>query len=103
MPGYQPAVMITGSSWFGMYQQTVSFLVFRWSRWVCFFQRTWWLAISDSEYDQEIPQLHTADKPVASLGRATQQSRDAGKTYKAFSNQLSRPHRDDCKNSMDTK
>ena len=29
-----------------------------------------------SEYDQEIPQSQTADKPVASWGRATQQSRD---------------------------
>ena len=28
------------------------------------------------EYDQEIPQLPAADKPVASRGKATQQSRD---------------------------
>ena len=28
-----------------------------------------------SEYDQETPHSQTADKPVASLGRATQQSR----------------------------
>ena len=27
-----------------------------------------------SEYDQEIPQSHTADKPMAPRGRATQQS-----------------------------
>ena len=33
-----------------------------------------------SEYDQEIPQSHTVDKPVASRGRATQQSRDTRKT-----------------------
>ena len=30
----------------------------------------------NSEYDQEIPQSQTADKPVASGGRATQQSQD---------------------------
>ena len=36
-----------------------------------------------SEDDQEIPQLQTADKPVASLGRTTQQSRDTRKTNKA--------------------
>ena len=33
-----------------------------------------------SEYDQEIPQSQTADKPIASRGRATQQSRDNRKT-----------------------
>ena len=33
-----------------------------------------------SEYDQEIPQSQTADKPMAARGRATQQSRDTGKT-----------------------
>ena len=33
-----------------------------------------------SEYDQEIPQSQTADKPVASRGRATAQSRDTMKT-----------------------
>ena len=48
-----------------------------------------------SEYDQEIPQSQTADKPVASLGRATQKSRDTRKTTKQ-SNQLSIPHRGDC-------
>ena len=36
-----------------------------------------------SEYDQEIPQSQTTDKPVASLGRAAQQSRDTLKTTKA--------------------
>ena len=36
-----------------------------------------------SEYDQEIPHLQTADKPVASRGRATQQSQDTRKTSKA--------------------
>ena len=33
-----------------------------------------------SEYDQEIPQSQTADKPTARLGKATQQSRDARET-----------------------
>ena len=33
-----------------------------------------------SEYDQEIPQAQTADKPKAPRGRATQQSRDTRKT-----------------------
>ena len=33
-----------------------------------------------SEYDQEKPQSQTADKPVAPLGRATQQSQDTRKT-----------------------
>ena len=33
-----------------------------------------------SEYDEEIPQAQTADKPMAPRGRATQQPRDARKT-----------------------
>ena len=33
-----------------------------------------------SEYDQEIPQSHTADNPVAPRGRAAQQSQDTRKT-----------------------
>ena len=33
-----------------------------------------------SEYDQEIPQLQTADNPVAPRGRAAQPSRDTRKT-----------------------
>ena len=33
-----------------------------------------------SEYVQEIPQSHIADKPMAPLGRATQPSRDTRKT-----------------------
>ena len=33
-----------------------------------------------SEYDQEIPQLQTADNPMAPRGRATQPSRDTRKT-----------------------
>ena len=32
-----------------------------------------------SEYDREIPQSQTADKPMAPRGRATQQSRDTRK------------------------
>ena len=35
-----------------------------------------------SEYGQEIPPSQTADKPMASLGRAGQQSRDTRKTNK---------------------
>ena len=46
-----------------------------------------------SEYDQEIPQLQTTDKPVASCGRATQQSRDTKKTNKAKDPALSSPSR----------
>ena len=34
----------------------------------------------ESEYDQEIPQSQTADKPMASRGRATQQSLNTRKT-----------------------
>ena len=37
-----------------------------------------------SEYDQEISQSQTADKPVAPRGRATQQSRNNKKTNKAL-------------------
>ena len=33
-----------------------------------------------SEYNQEIPQSQTADKPMAPQGRATQLSRDTRKT-----------------------
>ena len=33
-----------------------------------------------SEYDQEIPQSQTADKPMSPRGRATQQSRGPTKT-----------------------
>ena len=36
-----------------------------------------------SEYDQEIPQSQTADKPMAPPGRATQLSRDTRKTNEA--------------------
>ena len=46
--------------------------------------------MKNSEYDQEISQSQTADKPVAQRGRATQQSQDTMMTNKA--NQLSLPH-----------
>ena len=36
--------------------------------------------IENSEYDQEIPQSQTADKPMTQRRRATQQSRNAKKT-----------------------
>ena len=36
-----------------------------------------------SEYDQEIPQSQTVDKPIATRGRATQQSRYTMKTDSA--------------------
>ena len=53
-----------------------------------------------SEYDQEIPQSQTADKPMAARGRATQPSRDTRKINQA---NLSLPHQDDCKTRMDIK
>ena len=55
-----------------------------------------WDEIRVSEYDQEISQLQTADKPMAPRGRTTQPSQDTRKTTKQ-SNQLSHPHQDDCK------
>ena len=41
------------------------------------------ISIIVSEYDQEIPQTQTADKPMATQGRATQQSKDIRKTNQA--------------------
>ena len=41
-----------------------------------------------SEYGQEIPQSQTTDKPVASWGRVTQQSRDTRKQTKQSNNSL---------------
>ena len=38
------------------------------------------IVIKNSEYDQEIPQLQTADNPMAPRGRASQPSRDTMKT-----------------------
>ena len=46
-----------------------------------------------SEYDQEIPQSQTADKPVAPRGRAVQLSRDTRKTNSAKQSALSSPSR----------
>ena len=50
-----------------------------------------------NEYDQKAPQSQTADKPMATRGRATQQSRDTRKTNKAKQSALSLPHQDECK------
>ena len=46
-----------------------------------------------SEYDKEIPQLQTADKPMAPRGRATQPSRKTRKTSQAKQLALSSPSR----------
>ena len=46
-----------------------------------------------NEYDQEIPQLQTADNPVAPRGRAAQPSRETRKTNKAKQPALSFPSR----------
>ena len=75
----------------------------RTSRWHLVVISNWRVKINayhkKSEYDQEILQSQTADKPVESWGRATQQSRDTRKT----SNQLSLPHRGDCKTRIHKK
>ena len=47
----------------------------------------------NSEYDQEIPQSQTANKPTALRGSATQQPRDTRKTMKAKQPPLSSPPR----------
>ena len=49
------------------------------------------LYFQNSEYDQDIPQSQTADKPMAPRGRATQQSRDLSS------------YQDDCKTRRDIK
>ena len=49
------------------------------------------LNLKNSEYDQEISQSQTADKPMALRGRATQQSRDTRKTNYAKQPALSSP------------
>ena len=46
-----------------------------------------------SEYDQEIPQSQTADKPTVPRGRATQQPQDTRKTNLAKQPALSSPSR----------
>ena len=38
------------------------------------------LYVKNSKYDKEIPQLQTADNPLAPRGRAAQPSRDTRKT-----------------------
>ena len=47
-----------------------------------------------SEYDLEIPQSQTADKPMTPWERVTQQSRETRKTNKAKQPTLSLPHQD---------
>ena len=42
----------------------------------CYFEQM----VKNSEYDQEIPQSQTADKPMAPRGIATQQSQDTRNT-----------------------
>ena len=54
-----------------------------------------------SQYDQEIPQSQTTDKPMAPRGRATQQLRDTRKKNYEKQPYLSLPHQDDCKTRMD--
>ena len=51
-----------------------------------------WPAKIVSDYDQEIPQSQTADKPMAPRGTAAQQSRDTRIGQTKQSNQLSLPH-----------
>ena len=46
-----------------------------------------------SEYDQEIPQSHTAEQPMTPQGRATEQSQDTRKTVKVKQQALSSPSR----------
>ena len=53
-----------------------------------------------SEYDQEIPQLQTADNPMAPRGRATQLHETPGRQIKQ-SYQLSLSHQGDCNTRMD--
>ena len=45
--------------------------------------------MKNSEYDQDIPQSQTADKPMTSCGIATQQSQDTRKPNKAKQQALS--------------
>ena len=55
-----------------------------------------------SEYDQEMPQLQTADNPVAPRGKPLNHHETPGRQIKQ-SNQLSLPHQDDCNTRMDIK
>ena len=54
-----------------------------------------------SEYDQEMPQSHTADQPTALWWRCTEQPHDSEKSK--LSNLLSLPQRDDCKTRKNNK
>ena len=58
-----------------------------------YFQMKTGTTIKNSEYDQEIPQSKTADKPMASRGRATQQEDKQSKAT----------HQDDSKTTMNIK
>ena len=55
-----------------------------------------------SEYDQKIPQLQTADNPVAPREELLNHHETPGRQFKQ-SNQLSLPHQDDCNTRTDTK
>ena len=55
-----------------------------------------------SEYDQEIPQSQTADKPMAREEEPHNNHETPGRQTKQ-SNQLSLPHEDDCKTRRDIK
>ena len=66
------------------------------------------LKAKNSEYDQEITQSQTEDKPMAPRGRATQPSQDTRKTNQAKQPAPpppphTPPHQDDRKSRMDTK
>ena len=87
---------------------TKNLVVKIWRLWNAFKSPIAWAGVRSktkraSEYNQEIPQSQTADKPEASWGRATQQTQDTRKTNKAKQPALSLPYRDDCKTRMDTK
>ena len=55
-----------------------------------------------SEYDQEMPQSQTADKPMALEEEPHNHHETSGRQTKQ-SNQLSLPHQDDCKTRLDIK
>ena len=44
-----------------------------------------------NEYDQEVPQSHTTDQPLAPWGTATEQSQDIKKTIKVKLPAISSP------------
>ena len=54
------------------------------------------------EYDKEIPQSQTAEKPMAMKEEPHNNHKTPGRQTKQ-SNQLSFPHQDDCKTRMDIK